>query len=317
MLNKVTQQLKNKNSEFNLLGDILETLRFKGNIFFQSKLAAPWGMSMGQSINPRFHISLNGDFFIGVNQDEKNAHKISHMDIVILPSGAEHWIADQQGSKLTSSESAGKACELGSPLFQKGEITNKVICGIVKFDKEIAHPVLNSLPSILHFSKLEFDDPIWMIVMVIEAEMKASKTHLTPIIDRLSEVLFLQLIQRHIKSHPEEIGFLGALSDPKIRRSLELIHQSPEYEWTLDELSQQVAMSRATFSRQFKHFVGDSPIVYLTKWRMIKAYDLLKHSNQSLEQISELVGFTSSKTLAKAFQKHFGASPKEFRGSNQ
>ncbi|MGI9263719.1 MAG: cupin domain-containing protein, partial [Gammaproteobacteria bacterium] len=50
----------NKGAEFDLLGDILETLRFRGSLFFRSDLAAPWGMSLSETGIPRFYIVLSG-----------------------------------------------------------------------------------------------------------------------------------------------------------------------------------------------------------------------------------------------------------------
>jgi hypothetical protein len=50
----------NEEKGFDVLGDVLETLRFRGSIFFRSELAAPWGMSLAQEAFPRFHISVFG-----------------------------------------------------------------------------------------------------------------------------------------------------------------------------------------------------------------------------------------------------------------
>jgi transcriptional regulator GlxA family with amidase domain len=55
------------------------------------------------------------------------------------------------------------------------------------------------------------------------------------------------------------------------------------------------------------------PMTDISQWRMMKAYNLLKYSNRSAEYIAESVGFSSSRTLNKAFQKQFGFTPKEMR----
>lgn len=169
----MSSRIINHDSEINVLTDVLDTLRFRGSIFFRSKLAAPWGMSLTKMQNPRFHIALSGDCFIGVDQPHGHSHdsahseilNIKHMDIVMLPYGEMHWIADQPGRKLTPSQQAGDACELGMPLFQSGEITNKLICGLIDYEKDILHPIFNALPSALHFSNIKQNDPIWMTVL--------------------------------------------------------------------------------------------------------------------------------------------------------
>jgi len=326
MVNKVSPSIKKAQSspqepKLNVLSDVLDTLRFRGSIFFRSKLASPWGMSLQNVNKPRFHIALSGDCFIGVepegktgvNDSNSKIININHMDIVMLPKGEMHWIADKPGRKLTPSAQAGDACELGKPLFQEGEITNKLICGIIDYDKDMLHPIIDSLPSALHFSGINKDDPIWMSVLLIDAEMEQAQSNQTSIIDRLTEVLFLQLLNRHVKDNKEVSGFFAALRNQRIHHALELIHQSPQFEWTLDLLAEQSNMSRATLIRQFKNTVGVPPMAYILNWRMIKAHHLLKYTSKTIDQISEQVGFSTARTLSKSFRRHYGITPSEFR----
>jgi len=304
---------KNDSSKFNVLDDILDTLRFRGSIFFRSELAAPWGMSLEKEGNPRFHISLNGSFFVGASDISDDAINVKKMEIIMLPQGGQHWIADQTDRKLIPSAEAGKACELNNPLFQKGKITNKLICGQVHYDKELSHPILDSLPSVLHFSNIKDEDPIWMTVSLIDTEMERSEINKTSIIDRLTEVLFLQLLNRYLRENKEIKGFFAALRNRRIHKVLALIHQSPEEPWSIETLGEKVGMSRATLSRQFKSAVGVPPMSYLSDWRMMRAHHLLKYSSRSIEYIAETVGFATARTLNKAFLRYYKYTPSELR----
>ena len=313
MIKKVSNQINFDDSSVDVLADVLDTLRFRGSIFFHSKLASPWGMSLSKLKNPRFHIAINGDCYIGVGSGGDQVINMKHMEIVMLPHGEMHWIADQPGRRLTPSEQAGDACELGMPLFQNGTITNKIICGLIDYEKNTLHPIIDSLPSALHFSDIKQNDPVWMTVMLIDAEMEKDQSNQTSIIDRLTEVLFMQLLNRHISENREIKGFFAALHDKRIHRALNLIHQKPEYPWTLDLIVEQVNMSRATLIRQFKNTVGVTPMTYLLNWRMTKAYHLVKQSNSTLEQIADEVGFSTARTLTKAFHRHYDLTPSELR----
>lgn len=299
--------------ELHVLSDVLDTLRFRGSIFFRSNLASPWGMSLEETKHPRFHIALSGNCFLGIDEENVEAINLREMDIVMLPHGEMHWIADKPGRKLAPSSQAGEACALGAPLFQDGEITNKLICGLIDYDKEVLHPILDSLPSSLHFSGIQHNDPIWMTVLLIDSQMERTQTNNASIIDRLTEVLFLQLLERQVIEDKELTGFFAALRNPRIHRALELIHASPQYQWSLDSLAKRVNMSRATLNRQFKNTVGVPPMAYILNWRMIKAKHLLKHSNKSVDQISELVGFSTARTLTKSFLRHYGLTPSQLR----
>ncbi len=317
MLKDVSSRINNC-SNTNVLEDVFETLRFKGNIFFNSELASPWGISMNSINSPRFHIALKGDFHIGVGDrgvgDLDDRVVIAKpMDIVVIPHGDMHWIADQTDRELTPAELAGEACSLGSPLFQQGKITNKLICGIVNYDQNIYYPLLKSLPQVIHFSKFDSSDPIWMTVQIIEAEMKVVHPNKNSMIDRLTEVLFLQLLNKYVSEHREESGFFAALRNNRVHQVLELFHREPEFPWTLEVLGKKVGMSRATLVRQFKDTVGVPPMTYISNWRMLKAYHFLKYSSISLDEIADLVGFSSARTFSKAFQRHYNYTPSELR----
>ena len=307
------ERINHDETEFDLVGDVLETLRFKGSIFFRSDLAAPWGMSLDTVDIPRFHIAMSGSCFVG--SDNAEPVNIHHMEIVMLPSGRSHWIADQPGRQLISSLQAGDACELGNPLFQQGKITQSLMCGMVHYDKASSHPILDSLPQVLHFQGLVSKDPIWKTVMLIESEMQRTRGKCGTIVDRLTEVLFLQLLNRYVHENKEMTGFLAALRDKRIHKALTLIHLDPNFNWSIASLGERVGMSRATLVRHFQSSVGLAPMAYILNWRMMKAYNLIKYSNANLEQIAEQVGFASARTLSKAFQRQYSVTPSELRST--
>jgi AraC-like DNA-binding protein len=307
----VSERINHDEAEFDLVGDVLETLRFKGSIFFRSDLAAPWGMSLDKVDIPRFHIAMSGSCFVGSdNAEPVNFH---HMEIVMLPSGSSHWIADQPGRQLISSLQAGEACELGNPLFQQGKITQSLMCGMVHYDKASSHPIIDSLPQVLHFQGLVSEDPIWKTVIIIESEMQRTRGKGGTIVDRLTEVLFLQLLNRYVHKNKEVTGFLAALRDKRIHKALTLIHLDPNFNWSIASLGERVGMSRATLVRHFQSSVGLAPMAYILNWRMMKAYNLIKYSNANLEHIAEQVGFASARTLSKAFQRQYAVTPSELR----
>lgn len=277
----------------------------------RSDLAAPWGMSVSETGIPRFHIALSGECFIG--SDNQDAVKVEGADIIVLPNGSSHWIADQPGRKLVPSSRAVKACELGNPLFQKGKITNRLMCGLVNFDQGATHPILDALPEVMHFSMLESAGPIWSVVKLIDTEMQSNPDGSSRITDRLTEVLFLQLLNHYVQENEGTTGFLAALRDRRVYRALTLIHQQPEFNWTLSSLGEEVGMSRATLVRHFQDVVGVSPMAYIADWRIMKAHSLVKHSAIPFDQIADATGFASARTLSRAFNRHFGCTPNELR----
>ncbi len=107
---------------------------------------------------------------------------------------------------LKPSERAGEACHFGSPLFQVGEITNRLMCGLFQFDTEMTHPILETFPDVLHLSGIGHSESIWLTVMSIDLEMAKTDGCGGRIVDKLTEVLTLQLLSRYIIEHKEASG---------------------------------------------------------------------------------------------------------------
>lgn len=292
----------NRESSFDVLADIFDTLRFRGSIFFKSNLAAPWGISLEAVNAPRFHMVLSGTCFVGTK--DSDPVQVSGGEIAMLTGGDAHWIADKPGRTLVPSSSAIEACELNAPFFQEGKISNQIICGIVHFDQQSLHPVLTSLPQVLHFAQLKTKGAVWATVSIIEAEIARTGINSGRIIDRLTEALFLQLLEQYADENSKHAGFLGALRDRRISQALELIHEFPGHDWTLTSLGNRVGMSRASLTRNFKSSVGVAPITYLANWRMDKAYNALKYSMKSAEEIADMFGFSTVGTMNKALRRH-------------
>jgi AraC-like DNA-binding protein len=187
------------------------------------------------------------------------------------------------------------------------------MCGLVEFDQGATHPIVDALPGVMHFSMLEPTGPIWSVVKLIDAEMGDHPTRDSRIADRLTEVLFLQLLNHYIRHNEEATGFLAALRDRRVYRALVLIHQDPGFGWSLDTLGERVGMSRATLVRRFQDVVGIAPMAYIADWRIMKAYNLVRYSSQSFEEIAHTTGFASAQTLSRAFQRQYDCTPKAMR----
>ena len=143
--------------------------------------------------------------------------------------------------------------------------------------------------------------------------MRSRQSTNSRIADRLTEVLFLQLLNHYVSHSNEKHGFLAALRDQRVYRALTLIHKAPEFDWTLSSLGAEVGMSRATLVRRFQDIVGVAPMAYIMGWRLMKAHELVKHTMQSLERIAQATGFSSARTLSRAFKRHYGCTPHEMR----
>jgi transcriptional regulator GlxA family with amidase domain len=131
------------------------------------------------------------------------------------------------------------------------------------------------------------------------------------------EVLFTQIIRAYIAQTQTPVGVLSAMADAKLGSALNAMHQHPEYCWSIESLANVAGMSRTAFSHHFHTLVGQTPMHYLTQWRMQKAKMLLETNNISMLSIAEQSGYQSEAAFSKAFKKCMGLSPGACRRKNQ
>jgi len=91
------------------------------------------------------------------------------------------------------------------------------------------------------------------------------------------------------------------------------LHKSPAHPWTLEELAREANTSRSVLAERFQKLVGDSPMQYLTQWRMLLAANLLRRSNAPLARVAEEVGYQTDTAFSRAFRREFGLPPVAWR----
>ena len=82
---------------------------------------------------------------------------------------------------------------------------------------------------------------------------------------------------------------------------------------TLSEVAHSLGISLTYASIIFKRAVGVSFLDYLLRFRIEKACDLLRCSNKTVAEISQLVGYSDPAFFYKAFKKQLDLSPSEYR----
>jgi AraC-like DNA-binding protein len=134
------------------------------------------------------------------------------------------------------------------------------------------------------------------------------------VLERISEMMFVDAVRRHVERLPEEsTGWLAGLRDRHVGRALALIHENPARAWTVDALADEIALSRSALYDRFVRLIGQPPMQYLTQWRMQAAANLLRQGHAPIASIALDVGYESEAAFARAFKRLVGTPPASWR----
>jgi transcriptional regulator GlxA family with amidase domain len=134
------------------------------------------------------------------------------------------------------------------------------------------------------------------------------------VLERMSEMLFVEVLRRHADSlPPEQTGWLAAMRDPAVGRALALLHEKPAQAWTLEHLGEEAGLSRSSLHERFVHFIGQPPMQYLTQWRMQVAAGLLQDTSAKVVDVALQVGYESEAAFSRAFKRVVGVAPGAWR----
>lgn len=130
----------------------------------------------------------------------------------------------------------------------------------------------------------------------------------------LGHMMLVEVLRLHIaKAADNPVGWLFALSDTRIKRSIEAIHAAPARKWNLNDLAAVAGVSRSTFAARFKQKVGHSPLDYVVRWRIHLAACELRLRDATVTAIAQKLGYESDSAFSSTFRRVMDCSPTAYR----
>lgn len=312
------------------LSDVLRAVRLTGAVFFNIHAAAPWVaeipparevspyLSLGVEHVIEYHVLTAGSCWGGVLGERPS--ELAAGDIIIFPQGDAHVLSSTPGMRgVAAREPFTRVKTSQLPVIvnmdEGGGPRVDIICGFLGCDARPFNPLLATLPRAIVMRRSESEDGLLEhFVKLALSESMAKRPGGDCVLARLSELLFVEAIRRHVASlPPEQTGWLAGLRDPAIGRVLTKLHERPAHDWSLDELARECGMSRSVLAERFAHFVGVPAMQYLAQWRMQLAATLLTSTSAGLADIAEQVGYGSEGALSRAFKRWVGVAPADWR----
>jgi AraC-like DNA-binding protein/mannose-6-phosphate isomerase-like protein (cupin superfamily) len=302
-----------------VLSEVLAVTRLKGTVYFSAELQAPWGIALPHRRRAPFYVVTKGQCEITLDGAPSLGVSLGPGDLVVLPGGTAHTLA----SSATTGTIPLEQFVARFPMDERGHVnaldgkgpTTSLIGGFFELERA-PEPLVAVLPPLIHLPGEDAEVSGWLdqTLRSIAHEAAQALPGRAVVLNRLADVLFVRVVRAYLLklSAGGATGppsWLRGLTDPRIARALAQIHRAPEQAWTLAQLASRAAMSRAAFAQRFHALVGQTPVSYLTGWRMQKAAYLLEMGTLSIAQVAEQVGYTSELAFAKAFRRLMGMPP--------
>lgn len=186
-----------------------------------------------------------------------------------------------------------------------------MVCAHLAFEGGAGHPVASALPPVVCVPLDELGGAAPIVAVLFE-EAFEQRCGRVAVVERLLEVLMIQILRHLMESGAVRGGMLSGLSHPRLRNALVAMHEAPAKEWTLDGLAQVAGMSRSVFAGSFRDAMGTTPGQYLQGWRIGLAQQALRRG-RPLKVVAGDVGYGSEAALSRAFKAHTGQSPREWK----
>jgi AraC-like DNA-binding protein len=315
-----------------VLSDLLKTVRLTGAAFFEIAAEAPWAVASPprELILPR--ILPGADHLIAyhavtagrcvANISGRAPIELKAGEVIVFTNGDPHVMSSSPGMRAdpTSPDVLDIAAAAQMPfLINYGSadaISARLVCGYLACDARPFNPLIDALPPVIKAGDPNNADAGWLgqFIRFAVAEAAEKRAGGETVLNKLSELMFIDVVRRHIATLPSEnAGWLAGLRDPMVGKALTLIHDKPAHNWTIESLAKQVGLSRSVLAERFAELVGIPPMQYLAKWRMQIASELLSAGNTNIASIAARIGYESEAAFSRAFKKMIGVPPSAWR----
>jgi AraC-like DNA-binding protein len=306
------------------LACLLDGSRARDAFVLRSSFRPPWALRIADQAPLSMMAVVRGTAWI--TSGAAPAQRLESGDVAVLRGPEPYDVSDSPGRTPQAIIDVGQICRTppGQAPHSMGpqgvrfwgnspDGDTMLLTGTYRTHPELSQHLLTNLPPALVLPGAEWSNPL---VAYLAQESERDEPGQDAVLDRLLDLLLIAVLRAWFaRPGAEAPGWYRAYQDPIVGRVLALIHDQPATPWTLASLASASATSRANLARRFRQLVGESPISYLTNWRVSLAADLLAESNTTIEAIARQVGYGDAFALSAAFKRLRGVSPREHRSA--
>lgn len=300
------------------LSDVLSLLKPRSYASGGIDAGGPFSMKFGPHTGIKCYAVVSGQCWLAV-EGVTDPVALTVGDCFILPRGRPFRLANDLTLTPLDAYSLFAPVRDGRINTINGGGSFLIVGGHFSLSGAHADILLGALSPIVHIRK-ESDKAAlrWAIERMMQ-ELRERQPGGFLVAQQLAYTMLIQALRLHLAEGLQGgVGWLFALSDKQMGAAINAMHEEPARRWTLQELAERVGMSRSSFAQRFKETVGDSPMEYLTRWRMLLAGDRLESSKDSVAVIALSLGYESESAFSTAFKRVMGCSPRQYaRGKTE
>lgn len=290
-----------------VLNQLFSTFKVSSEIFHNGQYCGSWALDTSGLHYMNFHIVSHGTCYLTV-ADNPQIHQLEEGDMVLFPKDIKHCI--------TSDNTFNQKINSGISIdYSKGKVADGtgLICGYFAHK----HPMFKNLseffPDVVvlkNITQSPLHNSLSYLVSALLQESLSGKPGAELVMNKIAEALLAIIFRQHL---PTDKGVVAALLHPKLASVIQAIHADPAKTWTVDALAESVFLSRASFSHLFKSVLNQTPMDYITHWRMCIAYGMLADEKKTTLATALAVGYDNESSFSKAFKRILGVSPGSVR----
>jgi AraC-like DNA-binding protein len=310
-----------------VLSDVLRTIRLSGSLQFCFAPAGEWqtagerglaSLAEDPSVAIPFHILVEGGCWLRL---EGREIQLTAGDVVAFPFATGHQLGVGAGGALLSPvDNLPPQPWREVPVVRHGDgpASARLLCGYLHCDAVRFRPLRDALPTLMHVRTTGADDAGWLRATIaqMEAEVAQGRPGALSMLERLTEIVFIELLRLQVvAAGAAATGWLAALADPALGRCLALIHEDPQRDWSVRELSAGAAVSRSVLAERFETLLRTSPIRYVRDWRLCLASVALTTTAKAIADIAYEAGYGTESAFSRAFSRTYGMPPATWRNA--
>ena len=317
-----------------VLSQVLEQVHLAGAVLFRARLRAPWCIAtrpesvlanqLGRaSIHViTFHVVLDGRLWIS-GVPGVPGQWVCAGQAVVLPHGDPHVLGDAtDGAPVAASAlwGQGRALDLCDVCWGGDGAGTRVLCGYLGCRRDAFAPLFAALPALfcVPLGPTEAEPALDPLLAYAEHQIATPHPGAGQLRLRMAELIFVEALRRYMQDlAATQSGWLAGLRDPVLGRALALLHAAPERAWDVETLAREAATSRSILAERFSQVIGEPPMRYLARWRMLLAARRLREGRDSIATVAEAVGYESAAAFQRAFKREFAITPAQARRAEE